>query len=1695
MGESTGAVARTALLIGVGDAPATAHVLPSLESTVAADLRLLRAALEGSGYTEVDVLRDGSRSEIAERITTASRRAGPGGTLLLYFTGHGVRIGATDYVVPADARGPLEGTGGGDWDQPYILDSLLDADISRYLRDCRAGTVLWVMDACRSAEAEGGAVFGSRITQGPPGSGFAVMTGCGPGERSGYTADGSLFTSALARAFDPLSESTTVEEVYGTARRLTRESSLSRFGRAQLPQVYYGNDREQETRAAVVADGRRLLGAWSEAVRAPELWALAADAEDEEVTAFQGSLTAFVESVARQVDRAQKRLPDPWADDDFPVRLLRDRLPQLVSKEARLSVLEVAALVAGVFAHEAAWAGRLSRAEEFYPHFAHHDPAADEPRRHYELVLEQYPQVADKIRRHRPREGAEPESEATVLWLVHRWIAERFQTDEQAVPAVLGDEAAAALLGDGNPNGRGDGGRAGELSGALRAIAAGLSLGHLADQGQASCPDRHVVRGKARPLRVRPLSALLRLAGLLALDARTLPDVLSEHLAVSDSVLPREVLSALENAHWDTGDRDGPVRELQLDAVCPHPAIHAALAAVVQEADELVQLLATEERRLPAAEAALLGGLPSRVTDGRLRPAEESGRRAYDTPLLRFSLAQTEVRRLLMGEQLYGGRHEAALRELYQNSMDACRYRAMRERYLGACGRSVGSWSGSIRIVTGEDERGRYVECLDNGVGMTADQLKGTFTRAGRRFEQSGEFRREQAAWLRQDSTLRLYPNSRFGIGVFSYFMLADEMTITTRPVGTDGRPAAETMRVDIAGSGSLFRIRQAEAGAAAALAGGGTAVRLYLKPGLMSGDACVEALRSVVFVSEFRLEVRGDGGAARVWEPGVLAPGGKKQQIEAGTAVEAVPGTLWWVQGKGAVLCDGIAANIFPYGYVLNLTGAHAGKLSVDREKLERFDGAWRAEQWRLGTSALAGWEALTVDWLWDLEAQDLAAAQAVAGEWTGRGVLVGRQIGGPINLDGMGWFPLDSQVASLRPRDSRPNIDPTVAPWRAAVHGTRRSVAELATPHSLEGYPVPEPGWARLAQAESRDWRHVVLAAHDQDRTVAELVRALRGLRMAHPELAGPAVRAGDLAWVPDHRDKATVDLLLWPDGRDRHLRTGTYAYRHEPQDHRGLVRVSRTGRRSLGELAEGFAKYAPFLERPLPEAPANVRDHVCDEREISALYVRDEKGRIVRPTAGPWDLVAHAESADLDPEEARQVLVRHAWLGWAVPSREETAAWSALDLDLREVLSPYLLVDAEGRPEFPWAATLGLAARWEITVRKAEKIIAKAAPALGVVHRRRYVSGTVARGFVPESETADAALWLQQDGLRLENGVSLRDLAFSRRYAMSWEDRAAVVDDLRAAGVDVPDAAALLEAWEDLPLPSRYAFSGMDPGFNGANYPVPPTPAVLFTGSANLRQTLGYLWAIAGEETGRLALPELAPPGLPQCLNDFRPTWHEHRALVDQAGGEEFDEWFESPRWARLDANRLIGYARARQLGVRDAFRLLEKFRAIGALVPDLSPAEAARLPEAAPDPWDAAALDPAHRVSPPGAPLVPLDLVSIACRLGEPLDRAWERISPYGVLEDRPARFADVPPVQPLWQDLAILSVGLDGLLPGLTGQVTPERLALAAEGVGETPAWVRDRLALYAGLFSLDLPPEPAAPPAPTTEPDGEQERP
>ncbi|MFF7727828.1 caspase family protein [Streptomyces sp. NPDC008001] len=1687
---------RTALLIGVGDSPGAEHCFPTLGPTVDADLGAMSAALKGSGY-EVQTLRDPTRNEITERITAVSRRVPAGSVLLLYFTGHGVRIGDIDYLVPSDARAPASDDAMG-WQQAHVRESLLDADISRYLTICDAGTVLWLIDACRSAEDGRAVVFGSSITKGPPCGGFAVMSGCGLGERSGFAEAGSFFTLALARAFDPLTEASTVEEVYRAARQETRTLALRARSEPQAVLIRYGSDLEEETRTRKVAEGGRLLEAWLDVVRTPTLWKRVPECDTETVARIQDCLVHLATETARHVHRAQERLSDPWIDDEYPVRLLHDTLPLLLPEGVELSALEVAALIAGVLLHEAAWAERLSQAADLCPQSIHRRLDAGDQRRHYEQITEHHPQITEKLTDWswwdtEPSDRSNDRN-AVMLWLVHRWIAERFATDEEAVPAVLADGLVARLL-DVTPPAPDGGltGRAGSLSAALRTVAAGLALGAPRDDQRLPFPDSHVVRRVPRRLRVRPLAALLRLAGLLAFDARCLPEVVAEHLAVSDPVVPREVIGAIRDAAWHL-DQDGRASYLHLDAVCRHPAIHAAMASVVEDADDLGYTLRETAQRLPADEGVLLKDLPARLTDQQLRPDRELGADAYDIPLARFSLAQTEIRRLLMGEKLYDGEPELALRELYQNAMDACRYRDMRVRYLRSCREESGNWVGRIRIAMGQDDQGRYVECIDNGVGMTADQLKSTFTQAGRRFEQSHSFRREQAAWLRHDRSLRLYPNSRFGIGVFSYFMLADEMTIVTRPVSPDGRPAEKALRVEIPVSGSLFRVREDDGRSGAALPEGGTRVRLYLRNSwTLTGESCVSVLRSLVHLSEFRLEVRGEGSGEQVWLPGRLQSGGGQHEIAVDSAIEAVPGTLWWVAGEGAIVCDGVATDRRTFGYVLNLHGAHAGELSINRKKLERYDTHWEHQRAHEGSQALADWPELTLEWLRTMESRHPSLARILWRAWHGRGVRARAGYGArTVNLDETGWFKLDSSLDNRSGWSEEEQLHDAVRPWRTAVLRPGPLAKREAAPESLDGHPVPHPGWSDIAAEVKGDWRSAVMVAHDQGMTVAEVLRATRGLRIAHPRLAGPAIRGrGDLEWKPDYTDRLIMTGLLGercdPLGgfvvtvRGRRLserkpRTEIY-YRHLPEDLAGIVRTSAKHGLSLGELATMCSRYVPFVGEPLHDVPDHHRGHFCTENELTLLYLQEDE-HSWRPATNPWDVPAVARAAGLDVVETQRRMADFAWLGRPVPDPVLTARWDAVPPEMFPVMQRYLVRGVDGRPVLPWAATIELAAEWEVSVWEADRVLARETEVLGVAHHRRYTKRSAGRDLVPSPGTGDLVGWLHGVDIRLEHGISLRDLAFVRPYELSWDELCEHVDELREAGVMFPDAARLLHAWDDLPIPSRYAFSGTDPSFLGADYPVPATSAVLFTASQQLRQELSFLWDTAHREARNLGLStDLIAPPLPEELWKFRPTWDETAALIDQGLDDEYDEWLESPRWTALTAQHLVGYARARNLGARAAYQALVPLQAIGALVPELSPEAVAALPDEVPTAHDAVAVSSAHRVSTIGSPLVPLDLVSIAGRLGESVWDTWQRrITPYLALEGSLPSITEVPDVVPCWQDLAILSVGLDGRLPAVSGSVSRERLETCARAVAETEEWVRERLAAYAGMFGLGLEP-------------------
>ncbi|MFY0535281.1 hypothetical protein [Nannocystis pusilla] len=321
-----------------------------------------------------------------------------------------------------------------------------------------------------------------------------------------------------------------------------------------------------------------------------------------------------------------------------------------------------------------------------------------------------------------------------------------------------------------------------------------------------------------------------------------------------------------------------------------------------------------------------------------------------------------------MGEQLYGDA-SVALRELYQNALDALRYRQARHDFLRENGRIHPAdqlWKGQIKITQTRDGAKTVITCSDNGVGMGLEELTGAFARAGRRFRDLPAFAEEEAEWLSCSNPIRVYPNSQFGVGVLSYFMLADEVRVRTTRFNRDGSLGPE-LHVTISGAGALFHVREERSHGKEA----GTQIDLVLSPQRFQQKApsVVDTLRYWLVVADFDTSAE-EGSRSVQWAAGV--PFGFKRAIPIPNSEPP----CWWVPDTGHVLADGLrieqlerddgaSSDAKLYGALVNLTGRFRPKLSVDRRRML----GWRPEvtdtPFITGTFILASATFLSVDWL----------------------------------------------------------------------------------------------------------------------------------------------------------------------------------------------------------------------------------------------------------------------------------------------------------------------------------------------------------------------------------------------------------------------------------------------------------------------------------------------------------------------------------------------------------------------------------------------------------------------------------------------------------------------------------------------------------------------------------------------------------
>ncbi|SFQ96850.1 hypothetical protein SAMN04488564_101339 [Lentzea waywayandensis] len=815
--------------------------------------------------------------------------------------------------------------------------------------------------------------------------------------------------------------------------------------------------------------------------------------------------------------RRRSLADDPWLDVEFGTRFT-DAVRWLVSlvrkhENVELSDAEVALLVTFPYLHQAFWAKQAADVLHGI------SPATAAFTQNHELPAFHAFAARHGILHRRGADAGDSAANSIAWWLFHHWLvgeSDCYLAD--GLTSLLPSRLPVPLRWVLTPK---------RLMELLRVVQIDPAFIEDPDRENGLKPIAHIAGGSDQEQKVREqlIGYLLVIAYRTAIDSALTHRVIADHLGIEDGVTPEGVLSALRDAQW-LGERTRV-----LTTSCDHDATVLALRRHTAALDAVL----TDVARASETPGPLLAlnAVPVHVSaDGiELRTAQGSNKAPISLGH-QFRLASDRIQELLMGEQLYGT-PELAIRELYQNALDACRYREARTIYLRKTGGKVQPWSGRIDFRQGVDERGRpYLECVDNGIGMRDRELVQVFSRAGVRFSDLPEYVEEQADWASQG--IESYPNSRFGIGVLSYFMLADEITVTTCRLSRAGTPE-QRLEVHIAGPGALFKVRDLGKGEEA-----GTVVRLWLR---RTGDPprCTELLRRILWISDYEVTSDDMSGLQR-WEPGELSPAAPvgtdpfeadESAETAGQVLPAPGGRVWWCETTGAILADGIWAGTSVFGAVVNLTGRDLPQLTVDRKTIIGLNHPLVEELMRAGREVLLDGprSPLSHGWLSKLvkdmpRLADEICELAIAARyrpWT----IAGNDM--PIEV--VGCFPTDTDMLSGQ-RFKQPRWDGRTGRWRLAAWRWASTGAGCAGGSGAVVPALPSDDMLLSSDREHDQWLsdtmqpelgHILSAARRAQRSPREVAERLTtlGWSTPDPETLPPDARAADPQLLSRHRD----------------------------------------------------------------------------------------------------------------------------------------------------------------------------------------------------------------------------------------------------------------------------------------------------------------------------------------------------------------------------------------------------------------------------------------------------------------------------------------------------------------------------------------------------------------------------------------------
>ncbi|SFC97202.1 HD domain-containing protein [Clostridium uliginosum] len=296
------------------------------------------------------------------------------------------------------------------------------------------------------------------------------------------------------------------------------------------------------------------------------------------------------------------------------------------------------------------------------------------------------------------------------------------------------------------------------------------------------------------------IAVLLRLSDIIDFDTKRTPSVLFSHLTVRNPISLSEWRKHQAVKCWSITNK-----KLVFTAECSHPAIEATIRQFCDLIDNELRncTLILSNLNSDYIEENILNykiPLPARVDRRKIAAIKDivTGKPIYRYNDTKFTLSKSQVIDLLMGTKLYG-KPDVALRELIQNSIDACLLRQKLSERWGE------TYKPEIEVEFYNQNGDDYLKVKDNGVGMNQHIIDKYYTNIGCSYYKSREFYEIMA-----DIKSSFKPISRFGIGILACFMVCDSIEVNTRRI-TGRYQFDEALKIAVEGYESLFSISDSD--------------------------------------------------------------------------------------------------------------------------------------------------------------------------------------------------------------------------------------------------------------------------------------------------------------------------------------------------------------------------------------------------------------------------------------------------------------------------------------------------------------------------------------------------------------------------------------------------------------------------------------------------------------------------------------------------------------------------------------------------------------------------------------------------------------------------------------------------------------------------------------------------------------------